>query len=178
LWWLRHVAADQRLNEPEVDSLGQLLKPVIRLSRRFLLKTYSIKLSEIDKDWLIIDADDIVLGRLATQVATFLRGKHKPTFTAHMDMGDNVIVLNAAKIKLTGQKLEKKTYLRHTGYMGGQRVTTMSKLMATRPEEVIMRAVKGMLPKTKLGSHQLRNLRVYAGTVHPHGPQQPKVVTL
>ncbi|PIE75973.1 50S ribosomal protein L13 [bacterium DOLJORAL78_65_58] len=93
-------------------------------------------------------------------------------------MGDNVIVLNAAKVKLTGQKLEKKVYLHHTGYMGGQRVTTMKKLMATRPEEVIMRAVKGMLPKTKLGAAQLKNLRVYAGSEHPHGPQQPKTVEL
>lgn len=142
------------------------------------MKTYSIKLDEIAKDWLLIDGDDVVLGRLATQVAIYLRGKHKPTFTAHMDMGDNVIVLNAAKIKLTGQKREKKVYLRHTGYMGGQRVMPMSKLMENRPEEVIMRAVKGMLPKTKLGRAQLKNLRVYAGAEHPHGPQQPKVVEL
>ncbi|MDX2472704.1 MAG: 50S ribosomal protein L13 [Candidatus Krumholzibacteria bacterium] len=142
------------------------------------MKTYSIKLDEIAKDWLLIDGDDVVLGRLATQVATFLRGKHKPTFTAHMDMGDNVIVLNAAKIKLTGQKREKKVYLRHTGYMGGQRVMPMSKLMENRPEEVIMRAVKGMLPKTKLGRAQVKTLRVYAGAEHPHGPQQPKVVEL
>lgn len=142
------------------------------------MKTYSMKLDEIAKDWLVVDAEDVVLGRLATQVATFLRGKHKPTFTAHLDMGDNVIVLNAAKVKLTGQKREKKTYLRHTGYMGGQRVTHMSTLMENRPEEVIMRAVKGMLPKTKLGRQQLRNLRVYAGAEHPHGPQQPKVVEL
>jgi len=142
------------------------------------LKTYSMKLDEVAKDWLAIDADDVVLGRLATQVATFLRGKHKPTFTAHMDMGDNVIVFNAAKVKLTGQKREKKVYLSHTGYMGGQRVMPMSKLMENRPEEVIMRAVKGMLPKTRLGRKQLKNLRVYAGAEHPHGPQQPKVVDL
>ncbi len=142
------------------------------------MKTYSMKQGEIQKDWLVVDAEDIPLGRLSTQVATFLRGKHKPTFTAHLDMGDNVIVLNAAKVKLTGQKLEKKVYLHHTGYMGGQRVTTMKKLMATRPEEVIMRAVKGMLPKTKLGAAQLKNLRVYAGSEHPHGPQQPKTVEL
>ena len=116
------------------------------------MKTYSMKQAEIQKDWLVVDAEDIPLGRLSTQVATFLRGKHKPTFTAHLDMGDNVIVLNAAKVKLTGQKLDKKVYLHHTGYMGGQRVTTMKKLMETRPEEVIMRAVKGMLPKTKLGT--------------------------
>lgn len=142
------------------------------------MKTYSMKLDEIAKDWLVIDAEDIPLGRLSTQVATFLRGKHKPTFTAHLDMGDNVIVLNAAKVKLTGQKREKKVYLSHTGYMGGQRVTTMKKLMDTRPEEVILRAVKGMLPKTKLGNAQLKNLRVYAGAEHPHGPQQPKAVEI
>ena len=142
------------------------------------MKTYSMKLDEVAKDWLVIDADDLVLGRLATQVATFLRGKHKPAFTAHMDMGDNVIVLNAAKVKLTGQKRAQKTYLRHTGYMGGQRVTRISTLIENRAEEVIMRAVKGMLPKTRLGRQQLRNLRVYAGAEHPHGPQQPKVVEL
>lgn len=138
------------------------------------MKTYSMKLDEINKDWLVVDAEDIPLGRLSTQVAIFLRGKHKPEFTAHLDMGDNVIILNASKVKLTGQKREKKVYLRHTGYMGGQRVTTMAKLMDTRPEEVIMRAVKGMLPKTKLGAAQLRNLRVYAGADHGHGAQQPK----
>ena len=142
------------------------------------VKTFSIKLSEIDKEWLLIDAEDVVLGRLATQVSSFLRGKHKPTYTTHMDMGDNVIVVNAAKIKITGQKLDKKVYLHHTGYMGGQRVTPMKKLMENHPEEVIMRAVKGMLPKTKLGRAQLTNLRVYAGAEHPHSAQQPKVVEL
>ena len=142
------------------------------------MKTYSMKLEEIEKDWLVIDAEGIPLGRVATQVAVFLRGKHKPTFTAHLDMGDNVIVLNAAKVKLTGQKREQKVYLSHTGYMGGQRVTTMAKLMEKRPEEVVMRAVKGMLPKTKLGRKQLTNLRVYAAVDHPHGPQQPKTVEL
>ena len=142
------------------------------------VKTYSMKQGEIAKDWLVIDAEDVVLGRLATQVATFLRGKHKPTFTAHLDMGDNVIVLNAAKVKLTGQKLDKKVFLHHTGYMGGQRVTTMAKLMDKRPEEVILRAVKGMLPKTRLGRKQLTNLRVYPGGEHPHGSQQPKIVEL
>jgi large subunit ribosomal protein L13 len=142
------------------------------------VKTYSMKLDEINKDWLVVDAEDIPLGRLSTHVATFLRGKHKPTFTAHLDMGDNVIVLNASKVKLTGQKREKKVYLHHTGYMGGQRVTTMKKLMDTHPEDVVMRAVKGMLPKTKLGAAQLKNLRVYAGSEHPHFAQQPKIVEL
>lgn len=142
------------------------------------MKTYSMKQDEIAKDWLVIDAEGIVLGRLATHVATFLRGKHKPTFTAHLDMGDNVIVINAAKVKLTGQKLDKKVYLHHTGYMGGQRVTPVKKLMETRPEEVILRAVKGMLPRTKLGRKMLTNLRVYAGAEHPHTAQQPASVEL
>jgi len=137
-----------------------------------------MKQDEIAKDWLVIDAEGIVLGRLATHVATFLRGKHKPTFTAHLDMGDNVIVINAAKVKLTGQKLDKKVYLHHTGYMGGQRVTPVKKLMETRPEEVILRAVKGMLPRTKLGRKMLTNLRVYAGAEHPHTAQQPASVEL
>ena len=138
------------------------------------MKTYSMKLDEIAKDWLVIDADGVVLGRLATQVATFLRGKHKPTFTAHLDMGDNVIVLNAAKVKLTGLKREKKVYLRHSGYVGGQKATPMSRLMENRPEDVIMSAVKGMLPKTRLGRAQLKNLRVYAGSTHPHEAQHPE----
>jgi large subunit ribosomal protein L13 len=137
-----------------------------------------MKQDEIEKDWLVVDAAEIALGRLATRVATFLRGKHKPTFTANLDMGDNVIVLNAAKVKLTGQKKEQKVYLSHTGYMGGQRVTTLKKLMEKHPEEVVLRAVKGMLPKTRLGRKQLTNLRVYAGAEHPHGPQQPKAVEL
>lgn len=142
------------------------------------MKTYSMKKEEITKDWLIVDAAELPLGRMATRVATYLRGKHKPTFTASLDMGDNVIVINAAQLKLTGQKMENKVYLHHTGYMGGQRVTSIKKLMESRPEEVVMRAVKGMLPKTKLGRAQLRNLRVYAGAEHPHSAQQPKNIKL
>ena len=142
------------------------------------MKTYTIKQGEIAKDWLVVDAADVPLGRLATQVATFLRGKHKPTFTAHMDMGDNVIVVNASKVKLTGNKLDNKVYLHHTGYVGGQKATPLRKLMDTKPEDVVMLAVKGMLPKTRLGRKQLTNLRVYAGAEHPHAAQQPKAVTL
>lgn len=143
------------------------------------MKTYVMKQGEIAKDWLVIDAKDVPLGRLSTQVAIFLRGKHKPTFTPSLDMGDNVIILNAAQVKLTGLKADKKTYVHHTGYPSGQRFTPVSKLVAAgRPEEVIMRAVKGMLPKTKLGRAQLTNLRVYADANHPHTAQQPKVVTL
>lgn len=143
------------------------------------MKTYVMKQGDIAKDWLVVDAKDVPLGRLATQVATFLRGKHKPTFTPSLDMGDNVIVLNAAHVKLTGLKADKKTYIHHTGYPSGQRFTPVSKLVAAgRPEEVIMRAVKGMLPKTKLGRAQLTNLRVYADGNHPHTAQQPKSITL
>ena len=142
------------------------------------MKTYSMKQGEIAKDWLVLDAADVPLGRLATRVATYLRGKHKPTFTAHLDMGDNVIVVNASKVKLTGQKLDKKVYLHHTGYMGGQRETPLRKLMEKRPEEVVLRAVKGMLPKTRLGRRQLTNLRVYRGAEHPHTAQQPKIVEI
>ena len=140
--------------------------------------TQSAKPAEVERRWYVADATDQVLGRFASRLATILRGKHKPTFTANLDMGDNVIVLNAAKVKLTGQKREQKVYLSHTGYMGGQRVTTMKKLMDKHPEEVVLRAVKGMLPKTRLGRKQLTNLRVYPGGEHPHGPQQPKIVEL
>ena len=140
------------------------------------MKTYTATPAEIEKKWIIIDAEGVVLGRLAAIVANRLRGKHKATYTPHMDMGDNVIVINASKVKLTGQKRDQKVYLSHTGYMGGQRVTTMKSLMEKRPEEVVMRAVKGMLPKTRLGRKQLTNLRVYARGDHPHGPQQPKTV--
>lgn len=140
------------------------------------MNTYTLKKAEIDKDWLVIDAADVPLGRLASQVAVLLRGKHKPAFSPHLDMGDNVIVVNAAKVKLTGTKIDTKVYVHHTGYMGGQRLTPIRKLMDSKPEEVVLRAVRGMLPKTKLGRKQLTNLRVYAGGEHPHTAQQPKSV--
>jgi len=135
-----------------------------------------MKKDEIAKDWLVVDATDVPLGRLATRVATLLRGKHKPAFTPHLDMGDNVIVLNASDVKLTGTKLETKEYVRYTGYIGGQKFTPLKKLMQNNPEEVVMRAVKGMLPKTKLGVKQLTNLRVYRDGDHPHTAQQPRTV--
>jgi len=142
------------------------------------LKTYSMKQAEIAKEWLVVDATDIPLGRLATQIATFLRGKHKPTFQPNLDMGDNVIVINASDVKLTGQKLDKKVYLRHTGWMGGQKATPMRVMMETYPDRVITKAVWGMMPKTRLGRRLMKHLRVYAGAEHPHGPQQPKTVEL
>ena len=142
------------------------------------MKTYSMKKDEIAKEWLVIDASGVVLGRLATQVAIFLRGKHKPTFTPHLDMGDNVIIINAREIKLTGQKLDQKVYFRYSGYMGGQKQIPMQKLMTSRPDEIIKHAVKGMLPKNRLGRQLLTNLRVYAGPEHPHEAQQPRNVEI
>jgi large subunit ribosomal protein L13 len=142
------------------------------------LKTYAMKETEIAKDWLVVDASGIALGRLATRVATFLRGKHKPTFQPNLDMGDNVIVINASDVKLTGLKLEKKVYLRHTGWMGGQRATPLKTMMQKHPDRVVTKAVWGMMPKNRLGRRQMTHLRVYAGAEHPHVAQQPKPVEI
>ena len=138
------------------------------------MKTYSMKEAEIQHDWLLVDADNQVLGRLATQVATLLRGKHKPTFTPHLEMGDFVIVVNAEKIALTGRKSDQKIYYRHTGYPGGLRQTPFKVMLAKHPERIIRFAVKGMLPKTRMGRHLIRRLRIYSGPSHPHEAQQPK----
>lgn len=138
------------------------------------MKTYSMKEAEIQHDWLLVDADNQVLGRLATQVATLLRGKHKPTFTPHLEMGDFVIVVNAEKIVLTGRKADQKIYYRHTGYPGGLRQTPFKVMLAKHPERIIRFAVKGMLPKTRQGRHLIRRLRIYSGPSHPHEAQQPK----
>lgn len=137
-----------------------------------------MKQGEIAKDWLVIDATGIPLGRLATRVATFLRGKHKPTFQPNLDMGDNVIVINASDVKLTGQKLDKKVYLHHTGWMSGQKATSLKTLMEKRPERVVTKAVWGMMPKTRLSRRQMTHLRIYAGTEHPHTAQQPRSVVI
>lgn len=136
-------------------------------------KTVSVNAANADKQWYIIDANDEVLGRLASQVAKILRGKNKPSFTPNADCGDNVIIINAEKIRLTGKKMTDKVYVRHTGYPGGQRFATPADYLAKRPEFIVMKAVKGMLPKNRLGSALLRNLRVYAGTEHGHEAQQP-----
>ena len=141
-------------------------------------KTFSAKPSTIDKQWIVVDAEGQVLGRLASQVASILRGKTKPAFTPHMDTGDNVIIINAEKIRLTGKKMTDKQYFRHTGYPGGVKLTTPEELMEKHPTRVVTMAVKGMLPKNSLGRELLRNLRVYAGPVHPHTAQQPEKVTL
>ncbi|MDR2802586.1 MAG: 50S ribosomal protein L13 [Prevotellaceae bacterium] len=141
-------------------------------------KTVSANVATVNKEWLVIDATDQVLGRLASRVACLLRGKHKVNFTPHVDCGDNVIVINAEKIRLTGKKLTDKVYVRHTGYPGGQRFTTPKELLARKPFAVVEEAVRGMLPKNRLGAALFRNLHVYAGAEHPHQAQQPKQITL
>ncbi|HSA56785.1 MAG TPA: 50S ribosomal protein L13 [Gemmatimonadaceae bacterium] len=142
------------------------------------MKTYSATPSDIEHKWFVVDADGMVLGRLASEVAKILRGKHKPMFTPHMDTGDNVIVVNAAKVRVTGRKAEQKTYFRHSGYMGHERHVPFASLLAKHPERVIERAVYGMLPKSTLARQVLRRkLRVYAGAEHPHVAQQPTALT-
>jgi large subunit ribosomal protein L13 len=138
------------------------------------MKTYSVKAGEIERKWYVVDARDQVLGRMATRVATVLRGKHKPTYSPHLDVGDYVVVINAASVRLTGKKEMQKEYFRHSGYMGGERFIPFKKLLATRPERVIELAVKGMLPKNKLGREMASKLRVYPTSEHPHGPQSPQ----
>jgi len=141
-------------------------------------KTVSANKETVQKEWFVVDAKDEVLGRLASKVALILRGKHKPSFTPHVDCGDNVIVVNAEKIKLTGNKMVKKQYIRHTGYPGGQRSQTPEDLLSKKPEAVVEKAVKGMLPKSRLGSAIFNNLYVFAGENHPHEAQQPKKLDL
>ena len=138
------------------------------------LGTYSPKASEIQRDWYVVDAEGMVLGRLATEVARLLRGKHKPTFAPHLDTGDHVIIINADKVVLTSGKADKKMVYRHSGYPGGLRTRSYADLLAQRPEEAVRRTVRGMLPKTRLGRAQLRKLKVYAGPTHPHAAQQPR----
>jgi large subunit ribosomal protein L13 len=143
------------------------------------MKTYTLKQSELEHQWHLVDAEGMALGRLASRVAQLIRGKHKPTFTPHMDCGDFVVVVNAEKVRLTGRKLEQKRYFRHTGYMGHERFTPVAKVLATHPERVIERAVFGMLPKSTLGRQALRKkLKVYAGPTHPHQAQRPAPVKL
>ncbi len=141
-------------------------------------KTVSANKATVNKEWVIIDATDQVLGRLAAKVAVILRGKHKASFTPHVDCGDNVIVINASKVRLTGKKLTDKVYVRHTGYPGGQRFATPKEMLSRKPLFVVEHAVKGMLPKNRLGAELFRNLFVYEGPEHPHEAQQPKTITL
>lgn len=141
-------------------------------------KTISANAQTVNKEWLVIDAEGEVLGRLASQVAKILRGKHKPSYTPHVDCGDNVIVINADKVRFTGKKMTDKVYVRHTGYPGGQRFINPADQLRKKPEFVLRHAVKGMLPKTRLGDALLRNLKIYAGAEHPHAAQNPKTIKL
>jgi large subunit ribosomal protein L13 len=140
--------------------------------------TKSAKASEIERHWRVIDADGAVLGRLATQAAATLRGKHKVSFTPNLDTGDPVVIVNAAKIKVTGKKLSDKLYIRHSGYPGGFKSETLERLLARRPEEVVRRAVRGMLPQNRLGEKMSRKLFVYAGPEHPHQAQRPETLAM
>ncbi|OYQ32212.1 50S ribosomal protein L13 [Flavobacterium cyanobacteriorum] len=141
-------------------------------------KTVSANKATADKQWVVVDAEGHNLGRFASKVAMLLRGKYKPNYTPHVDCGDNVIVINAEKINLTGNKLEDKTYIRHTGYPGGQRTLSAKNVMAKNPAILVEKAVKGMLPKNKLGAELFRNLNVYTGAEHKHAAQSPKTVNL
>lgn len=141
-------------------------------------KTISANKKTVNKEWLLVDAEGQPLGRLASKVAKILRGKYKPEFTPHVDCGDNVVIINAAKVSLSGNKWDDKQYIRYTGYPGGQRVQTARELLDKKPEALVEKAVKGMLPKNKLGADLFRNLRVYAGTEHGQEAQKPKAINL
>ncbi|MFC0184676.1 LSU ribosomal protein L13P [Pseudarcicella hirudinis] len=139
-------------------------------------KTISATKATTEKGWVIVDAENQILGRLTSEIAKIIRGKHKPSFTPHVDCGDNVIVINADKVRLTGKKMTDKVYIRHTGYPGGQRFATPREVLAKNPRGVVESAVKGMLPKNRLGRKLFNNLFVYAGAEHPHAAQQPKEI--
>ncbi len=144
----------------------------------FTSQTPMLKKEEVKRDWYVVDAQGKVLGRLASMIAHRLRGKHRPDFTPHVDAGDFIIVINAEKVVLTGKKLDKKIYWRHSGYMGGLKLRTARKMLETKPEEVIRLAVKRMLPKNRLGRKMLKKLKIYRGPHHPHQAQQPKILEL
>lgn len=156
-----------------------LVKPLkIKTVDTLSYKTVSLNAATVQKEWLVIDATDLALGRLASRVALVLRGKNKPGFTPHVDCGDNVIVINAEKVILKGDKMENRVYTRYTGYPGGQRFTTPKEILEKRPAELIRRSVRGMLPKTRLGDKIIGNLYVYAGPEHPHQGQNPREIKL
>ncbi len=138
------------------------------------MKTYSVRAGEIQRDWFLVDARDQVLGRLASNVAAILKGKHKPTYSTHLDVGDYVVVVNAREVRLTGKKASQKEYFQHSGYIGGERFIPFLRMVERHPERVIEKAVKGMLPKNRLGRQMARKLKVYAGADHPHAPQKPQ----
>jgi large subunit ribosomal protein L13 len=141
-------------------------------------KTVSANKQTVDKQWIVVDAEGEILGRLSSKIAMVIRGKNKPSYTPHVDCGDNVIVINADKVKLTGNKMGDKTYVRYTGYPGGQRFISPKELLAKHPERIVEKAVRGMLPKNRLGRALYKNLHVYAGAEHPHAAQSPKEIKL
>ena len=141
------------------------------------MKTFSPTPKDITREWFVVDAEDKILGRLATQIAHRLRGKHKPEFAAHMDNGDFIVVVNCEKIKVTGKKLHQKNYYSHSGYIGGLKTTPLEKMLQKKPEYILMHAVKGMLPRNSLGRALLKKLKVYVGPDHPHRAQNPKPLT-
>ncbi|UCE17341.1 MAG: 50S ribosomal protein L13 [Gemmatimonadota bacterium] len=142
------------------------------------MRTYALKAGDIQRKWYVVDADGQVLGRLASQVAHILRGKHKPCFSTHLDTGDHVIIINAQKVRVTGRKSEQKCYYRYSGYPGGLKVTPYRKMLASKPERILELAIKGMLPKNRLGRKMSRKLKVYARKTHPHQAQQPEVLEI
>lgn len=143
-----------------------------------MIKTYSAKAEDIKREWLVVDAEGKTLGRLSTEIASILRGKHKPIFTPHVDCGDFVIVINAGKIRVTGDRLDQKMYYRHSGYMGGLKQVSLRQMLQTHPERVLQFSVRGMLPKNRLGRQVFKKLKVYASPTHPHAAQQPRVLEL
>ncbi|WP_297215786.1 50S ribosomal protein L13 [uncultured Desulfovibrio sp.] len=142
------------------------------------MKTFSPTPKDINRQWYVVDAQDQVLGRLASQIAHRLRGKHKPEFAPHMDLGDFIVVVNCDKVKVTGKKMHDKKYYRHSGWVGGLKTTSLADVLADKPERVLMAAVRGMLPKNRLGRAMLKKLKVYAGAEHPHAAQNPQPLTL
>jgi large subunit ribosomal protein L13 len=142
------------------------------------MNTYHTPVKEVERKWFVVDAENKVLGRLASEIATRLRGKHKPNFSPHMDVGDFIIVVNAEKVKLTGNKLDDKVYYRHSGYMGGLKERTAKEMLEKKPTELLKSAVKGMLSKNSLGRSQLKKLKIYTGTEHPHAAQQPEMLEI
>ncbi|MDE0872753.1 MAG: 50S ribosomal protein L13 [Acidimicrobiales bacterium] len=143
-----------------------------------MVRTYAPKASEIERKWFVVDAENLVLGRMSTEIARILRGKHKPTFAPYLDCGDHVIIINASKVVLTHEKAEKKLVHRHSGYPGGIKTHTYAELLSTQPEDAVRRTIKGMLPKNRLGAQMLTKLKVYAGSEHPHSAQQPETLVL
>jgi large subunit ribosomal protein L13 len=142
----------------------------------YIMKTYHTPVKEIERKWFVVDAEDKVLGRLASEIATRLRGKHKPNFSTHMDVGDFIVVVNAEKVRLTGKKLDEKIYYNHSGYMGGLRERTAKEVLEKKPTDLLKMAVKGMLSKNSLGRKQLKKLKIYTGGEHPHAAQKPEML--